>query len=131
MAIVRLEHRKFKHFSRMLLQDVGNGDEVAERLAHFLAIAEHHGVVDPVTGQRRMVIAFALSAFGFVVREDQILSATMNVDRGSEMFGDHRGAFDMPARPPGAPWRIPAPFAIRSEENTSELQSIRLSSYRD
>src|SRR3546814_1636975 len=94
--------------SRMLLQDVGNGDEVAERLAHFLAIAEHHGVVDPVTGQRRMVIAFALSAFGFVVREDQILSATMNVDRGSEMFGDHRGAFDMPARPPGAPWRIPA-----------------------
>src|SRR3546814_13772807 len=57
MAIVRLEHRKFKHFSRMLLQDVGNGDEVAERLAHFLAIAEHHGVVDPVTGQRRMVIA--------------------------------------------------------------------------
>src|SRR3546814_10234170 len=86
MAIVRLEHRKFKHFSRMLLQDVGNGDEVAERLAHFLAIAEHHGVVDPVTGQRRMVIAFALSAFGFVVREDQILSATMNVDRGSEML---------------------------------------------
>src|SRR3546814_4463908 len=81
------------------------------------------------------------------------LSATMNVDRGSEMFGDHRGAFDMPARPPGAPWRIPAHFAIcrlpenkirlvalvarlvdagmipRSEEHTSELQSLMRISY--
>src|SRR3546814_5154571 len=103
MAIVRLEHRKFKHFSRMLLQDVGNGDDVAERLAPFLAIAEHHGVVDPVTGQRRMVIAFALSAFGFVVREDQILSTTMNVDPVSDLVSDHRGPFDMPTRPPGPP----------------------------
>src|SRR3546814_14695119 len=101
MAIVRLEHRKFKHFSRMLLQDVGNGDEVAERLAHLLAIAEHHGVVDPVTGPPRMVIEYALSAFGFVVREDQILSATMNVNRGSEMFGAHRGQCDLQPRPPG------------------------------
>src|SRR3546814_16459147 len=49
----------------------------------------------------------------------------MNVDRGSEMFGDHRGAFDMPARPPGAPWRIPAHFAIcRLPENNIRLVAL-------
>src|SRR3546814_3061840 len=49
----------------------------------------------------------------------------MNVDRGSEMFGDHRGAFDMPARPPGAPWRIPAHFAIcRLPENKIRLVAL-------
>src|SRR3546814_8213020 len=92
-----------------------------------------------------MVGAAALRDLVLMVREDQVLPARVNVDRIAQMLLDHGRAFDMPARPPASPGRLPAGKVVRrrlpkheirrvalerrSEEHTSELQSLMRISY--
>src|SRR4029078_7346022 len=62
-------------------------------------------VVSPVGDNRLVMAGFALSDFVFVMREDQVEAAAMDIERFAEQLLPHGGAFDMrpwPAVPPGA-----------------------------
>ena len=55
--------------------------------------------------------ALALGDLVFVVREDEILAAAVDIQRLAEVFHAHRRAFDMPARTAHPPWRFPRRLA--------------------
>src|SRR6185437_9222280 len=67
----------------------------------------HQAVVHPVFGLRLAVGAFALRDFIFVVREDQIESAAVNVERLAQQLAAHGRALDVPTRATFAPRAIP------------------------
>ena len=82
---------------------VALGDQVAERVVVALALAHRRAVdqqvlaVIPVAGEGRPVAALALGDLVFVVREEQVDAAGVQVDRVTEVRLDHRAALDVPA----------------------------------
>ena len=54
-----------------------------------------------------VVCAAALGDFVFVVGKLQICAAAVDVKRVAKQFATHRGAFNVPARPPVAPRALP------------------------
>ena len=73
----------------------------------------------PVVGKGLAVRALALRDLIFMVREDQILSACMDIDGLAKVFLGHLGALDMPAWTALAPRRLPErlSFFFRFPEN--------------
>ncbi len=64
---------------------------------------------------------FHLGDFGFVVREDEVDGAAVDVVlRAEEMLGDG-GVLDVPARPAFAEWRVPARFVRHLELPEAEV----------
>ena len=55
---------------------------------------------------------FRLRDLGFVMRENVIHAAAMNIDLIAEQRRRHGAAFDVPARTASAPWAFPADIAI-------------------
>ena len=53
----------------------------------------------------------ALGDLIFMVWEDQVLTAAVNIEGITKIFGAHRRTFNMPARTALAPWRLPIWFA--------------------
>src|SRR3546814_8948806 len=97
--------------------------EVAERLRHLLAVHHYVAVVHPQARHLRGAVgAAALRDLVLVVREDEIEATAVDVEDLAQVFQRHRGAFDVPARAAAAP-------GARSEEHTSELQSLMRISY--
>ena len=86
--------------------------KIAERLGHLPAIDEEVRDVEPVRGEVAATGALALGDFVFVVRENQIDAAGVEVERLAEVFLDHRRTFEMPARAAFAPRRGPEIVAI-------------------
>src|SRR5690606_4391840 len=70
----------------------------------------HQSVMHPVLGHRRPVAAAALGALVFVVGEDQIETAAMDIERLAQVVVAHRRALDMPPGPALAPGARPARF---------------------
>ena len=68
-------------------------------------------VVGPVGDHRLVVAAFALGDFVFVVREDEVEAAAVDVERFAEQLLAHRGAFDVPAGSAVAPRAVPRRLA--------------------
>ena len=60
------------------------------------------------------------------MREDQILSACVDVDRIAEVFAAHHGALDVPARPPLPPGRFPVGLAFFFRLPEDKIQRILL-----
>ena len=105
------QHIEPEHIARPIGEQLVDRDEIAERLRHLLALHIQEAVMHPDVRQRMLMMrAFALRNFVFVMREDQIDAAAVNVDGVG--FGerglDHRGAFQMPAGAATTPRRIPA-----------------------
>ena len=65
----------------------------------------------PVIRKRSTVAAFTLGNFVFVMRENQILTAAVNVNRFAEVASDHGGAFNVPAGSSLAPRGLPIRLA--------------------
>ena len=82
----------------------------AAHLAH-LAAGLHQAVVQPILGHRLAVAALALGDFVFVVREDQVQPAAVDVERLAQQLAAHGGAFDVPAGPAGSPRAGPGRLA--------------------
>src|SRR5262249_27592937 len=61
-----------------------------------------------VIGKRRIVGRLTLRDLAFVVREDIINAAAVNVERRAKIFARHGRAFDVPARITYTPGAIPA-----------------------
>src|SRR5690242_7189588 len=103
---MRHQHRESDHFARPILQQLANGDEIAERLRHLLAFDLKKAVVHPVICHDwRMEGAARLRDLVFMMRKHEIDAAAVNVECFAEVFPRHRRTFDMPA---WTAWRFDA-----------------------
>ena len=88
-SVVGHQHEHADDFQIVLLGDVPDGEEVALGFGHFFVVDVDVAVVDPVVGEGAAIGAFGLGNFVFVVGEDQILAAAVNVDGLAEEFAAH------------------------------------------
>src|SRR2546427_276780 len=72
--------------------------EVSETLAHLLAFDKQVRVVQPISDKRLAGGGLALGDFVFVVREDKVFAAAMDVERLAKMLHAHHATLDVPAR---------------------------------
>ena len=100
------------HGGPAVFGEVFEGVEVAERLGHFSAIDHQVRDVEPSGGEVPAAGAAALGDFVFVVREDEIDAAAVEVESFAEVLADHRGALEVPAGSAFAPGGGPEIFAI-------------------
>ena len=93
-------------FTSPLLDRVAEGDDVAERLRHLLAGQLEQPVVHP-HARELAACAPRLGELVLVVREDQVDPAAVDLEDRTEKLLGHRRAFDVPARAPWPPRRLP------------------------
>ena len=79
-------------------QQVAQGEVVAQRLGHLLAFHHEELGVQPEARERLAGERFRLRDFVFVVREDQVDAAGVDVQRLAQVLDGHDGALDVPAR---------------------------------
>jgi len=85
--------------------------EVAERFRHLLAFDDQVLGVQPHSDERLSRGCLALRDFILVVREGEIDSAGVNIERVAEVLHRHGRAFNVPAGPAGADARLPEVLA--------------------
>ena len=86
------------------IQQLMDGDEVTERLAHLLALDLQKAVVHPVARHLlRAVGAARLRDLVFVVGKDKVDTATVNIEYVAQVLTCHRRALNVPPR---TSWRI-------------------------
>ena len=110
-AVLRRNHQVADRLIAIFLRHIAHGEEIAEGFRHLAVIHIDKAVVHPVMREGRAVAAFALRNLILMVREDQILPATVDIDRFAEIAAHHGGALDVPARAALAPRGIPARLA--------------------
>src|SRR5439155_310002 len=90
---------------------------------HLLGIQVHEAVMHPMLregaqpGQRLRLRDLVL-----MMREDEILAATMKIEGGPEVARRHGGALDVPPRPALAPRRLPEGLARLRGLPESEIE---------
>ena len=85
--------------SIVTFSEVADEHEIAGRLRHLAPIAMHHRLVQPMPDERLARDRFGLSSARLVVREEEIDTTAMEVDRGSQLTQGEGAAFDVPTRP--------------------------------
>jgi hypothetical protein len=97
------QNEKAHNLGIKLLEHLTNREEVTQGFRHFFVVDPDKTVVHPVIDESTLVRPFRLGDFVFVVRELQILPATVNIEVLAENFRAHRRAFNVPARSPLTP----------------------------
>ena len=121
-----LYHHIADDFVAVFLSHFPYREEVAQGLGHLLVVDVDVAVVHPVVGEGLAVGSFALCDLVFVVGEDQILTAAVEVKGLAQIVAGHGGAFDVPARSALAPGRIPVGFARLGSLPHGEVQRLFL-----
>src|SRR5262249_60047867 len=80
------------------------------RLGHLFPFDEQMLGVEPVSRERFSRGAYTLRDFVLVVRESEVDSASVNVQRFTEILHGHRGAFNVTAGAARADFRFPEMF---------------------
>ena len=106
-AIVCGQHEHTDGLVAVLLSRVAYHEEIALGLRHLLVVDGQEAIVQPVMCKGAAICALGLCNLVLVVREGQVKTARVNVDRGSEVLVDHRRALDVPARTAFAPGCLP------------------------
>ena len=83
-------------------------DEVAEAFTHFLSVDGYHVVMHPVMHHVIALRCYGLCNLTFVVREDKVHTATVNVKMFTQIFLTHCRTFGVPAGEAVTPWAWPA-----------------------
>ena len=78
-------------------EELLQGDEVAERLTHLLAVDGNHVVVYPVACRVLAHCGCRLRNLALVVGEHEVHAATVDVELLTEVFGAHRCTLHVPA----------------------------------
>src|SRR5512139_542343 len=91
--------------------DLFDGEDISKRLGHLLLVDVDEPVVDPVPGKGLSCGGLGLGDFILMVGEDEVSSASMDVEGFTEVFLAHHGALDVPAGPSLAPWALPPRFS--------------------
>ena len=98
-AIVRAQHEQTQHLGIEDPQHIADGEEIAERLRHFLVVDPHKAVVHPVANEVAAMGALALGNLVFMMGKLQVGATAVNIERLAQQGTGHRRTFDMPARP--------------------------------
>ena len=80
----------------------------------------------PVAHVIGAVGAAALGDLVLVVREDQVLATTVDIDDIAQMLVDHGGTFDVPARATTAPGRLPAGLVVAGRFPQNKVAGVSL-----
>ena len=115
-AIVGLQDEEADGHGRVGLREQGmvareelrQGDEVVVGLAHLLAVDGNHVVVHPVVHHLVALACDSLRYLAFVVGEDEVHAAAVDVEVLAQIFASHRRALAVPAGEAVAPRRRPA-----------------------
>ena len=78
-TIMGSQDKKAHDLRIVALQNIANGKEVTQGLAHLLLVDIDKAVVQPVLDERLAGGSFRLGDLVFVVREDQVAAAAMDV----------------------------------------------------
>src|SRR5262249_4385444 len=114
------------------LQRLAHVDEVAERLAHLVALVADHSGVHPGAGERRLAgQRLRLRALRLVVTEDEVAPATVNVDLRPEVVRRHHRALDVPARAAVAELRRPRRLVRLRSTPYREVERVALGVWPD
>ena len=108
---MRREHEQAYGLGVELLHDVAHGEEVARGLGHLFVVHVDVAVVHPVLGKRIARRALGLGDLVFVVREDEVHAAAVDVERLAEVLHAHGRAFDVPPGAAHAPRTLPRRLA--------------------
>ncbi len=125
-AVVAGQQQIANHLGLMLLQQLPDGEEIAERFRHLFVIDPHRTDMQPVAGKRLAGRTFRLGNLVLMVRKFQIGPATVHVESLTQRADRHRRTFDVPARTTGTPGRIPTGFARLGRLPQSEIERILL-----
>jgi hypothetical protein len=94
-----------------LAQQITDREEIAQRLAHLLAIHQQVSRMDPMLHERPSGLlqsrALTLGDLVFVMRECQILATQMDIEARSEKSHAHGRTLDVPSRATFAPRAVP------------------------
>ena len=123
---MRLQHKQAERRGRVLLQHLGEGEEVAEALGHLLAVYEKHSRVHPRVGEALVPAAGGLRALVLVMRECQVRATAVDVDRRAQVAVHHGGALGVPAGAPLAPRARPAGLARLGGLPEGEVERVAL-----
>ena len=110
-AVVHGQQEVAQCFGQELVQDVADGEEVAQGFGHLFGVDLHEPVVHPEVCERLARGRLGLGNLVFVVREGEVLAAAVNVQRQGRELLAHSRAFQVPAGAALAPGRIPRRFA--------------------
>src|ERR1700694_5656580 len=91
-------------------KQVAEREEAPQTLRHLLAFTQQEAGMKPKLRERLAGIGFGLRDFVFVMREDEIFAARVQVESLSEFSHRHDGALQGPARTPRPNRRIPRGF---------------------
>ena len=125
-AVVGLKHKDANGARGILVEHLLERVEVAQALGHLLALHAQHARVHPGPGELIVPSAPGLGGLVLVVREDEVLAAAVDVDRGAQVVVDHRAAFGVPARAAVAPGRGPGGLAGFGGFPEGEVERVAL-----
>ena len=94
-------------------EELVEGDEVAEALAHLLPVDGDHVVVHPVFDHLVALRGHGLGYLALVVGEDEVHPAAVDVEVGPEVFAPHGRALAVPAGEAFAPGAGPSHDVFR------------------
>src|SRR5258708_24807441 len=99
LPIVRAQHVQPQNVARPVLQQIMNGDEVAEALRHLFAFDIQEAVVHPNARKRpAMVDGLRLGNLILVMRKNEIDPSAVDVESLAKKGLAHGGALEMPSR---------------------------------
>ena len=81
-----VQHEEAQHLQVIFLADLADGKEVAKGLGHLPVVDIQERVVHPVFREFLSVAGLALGNLVFMMGENQILSARMDVDLLAQVF---------------------------------------------
>ena len=108
---MRREQEETERLAAVFLQHILHEEEIIERFRHFFRIDGDKTVVQPIMDEFFTRRALGLRNFIFVVRENEIAAAAVEIKRVAQIMPRHRRALDVPARPPRSPRTVPRRFS--------------------
>ena len=94
-----------------LVQQIAHREEVAQRLAHLLAVHQQMSRMHPMLHERSAPLLqprpFTLCDLVLVVREGEVFASQMKIEAGPQKRHAHGGTFDMPSGSSFAPRAFP------------------------
>src|SRR5699024_8384738 len=85
-SVMGAQHKEAQHLKVILLSDLTDCPEIPERFGHLPVVNIQERVVQPVARKNLSIAALALRDLIFMVREDQILAARMDINLLTEIL---------------------------------------------
>src|SRR6185436_13473831 len=96
-VVRRIDEVPYRRRRDSLLAKVLYVRNVADALRHLRTVRQQELPVAPHARERLTRRRFRLGDLILVMREDQIHAAAMHIERLTELFPGHRGAFEVPS----------------------------------